>query len=97
MKKQFFLPLILFVAIIAYSSCKQSKKEQATDALASHIDSISFSMLMANGSGKIQFRPVNRAMVYGNLYRIQLIPRSVMFVSLRQHSKMLPKEATNKK
>ena len=39
MKKQFFLPLILILTIIVYSSCKQSKKEQPVDALASHIDS----------------------------------------------------------
>jgi putative endopeptidase len=36
MKKLFFLSLLAFIAI---SSCKQSKKEQNTDALASHIDS----------------------------------------------------------
>ena len=39
MKKQFPLPFILILAIIAFSSCKQTKKVQVTDALASHIDS----------------------------------------------------------
>ncbi|NVO09775.1 MAG: M13 family metallopeptidase [Bacteroidales bacterium] len=39
MKKLFFLSLLAFIAILVISSCKQSKKEQSTDALASHIDS----------------------------------------------------------
>ena len=39
MKKHFFLSLILITTIILFSSCKQSKKEQITDALVSHIDS----------------------------------------------------------
>jgi putative endopeptidase len=39
MKKQFILSLLLITTIIAISSCKQSKKEVVTDALASHIDS----------------------------------------------------------
>ena len=39
MKKQFFLLLIPFLAIIAFSSCNQTKKEQVPDALAAHIDS----------------------------------------------------------
>jgi len=39
MKKYLFFSLLLAVAIIATTSCKQSKKVQATDALVSHIDS----------------------------------------------------------
>jgi putative endopeptidase len=39
MKNQYYLPFILIVTIIAFSSCRQSKKEKKTDALVSHIDS----------------------------------------------------------
>ena len=39
MKKLLPLSLLLIIAIITISSCKQSKKAQETDALASHIDS----------------------------------------------------------
>ncbi len=40
MKKHLFLLLLILVlTAIAISSCKQSKKEQVTDALVSHIDS----------------------------------------------------------
>jgi putative endopeptidase len=39
MKKYLFLSLLISVIIIATSSCKKPKKEQVTDALASHIDS----------------------------------------------------------
>jgi putative endopeptidase len=39
MKNKYFLSFILIVTIIAFTSCGQSKKEQITDALVSHIDS----------------------------------------------------------
>ena len=39
MKNQYCLTFILIVIIIAFPSCRQSKKEQITDALVSHIDS----------------------------------------------------------
>ncbi len=39
MKKLFFIPQIIVIAVITVSSCNQSKKEPVTDALASHIDS----------------------------------------------------------
>jgi putative endopeptidase len=39
MKKHTFLSLIIISTILSISSCKQSKKEPVTDALASHIDS----------------------------------------------------------
>ena len=39
MKNKYFLSLILIVTIIAFTSCRQAKKEQITDALVSHIDS----------------------------------------------------------
>jgi len=39
MKKYLFLSLLISVIIIAISSCKQTKKEQVSDALVSHIDS----------------------------------------------------------
>ena len=39
MKKLISFSLLIIAMIIAFSSCKQSKKEQVTDALVSHIDS----------------------------------------------------------
>lgn len=39
MKNKYFLSFILIMTIIAFSSCRQAKKEQLTDALVSHIDS----------------------------------------------------------
>src|SRR5450631_30676 len=39
MKNQIFKQLLLIVLIILVSSCKQTKKEVVTDALALHIDS----------------------------------------------------------
>ena len=39
MKNKYFLSFILIVTIIAFTSCRQAKKEQITDALVSHIDS----------------------------------------------------------
>jgi putative endopeptidase len=39
MRKLFFLSLLSIVTIMAISSCNPSKKDQGTDALASHIDS----------------------------------------------------------
>jgi len=40
MNKHFLLSMLLMVTIIAFSACSQHKKEQTTDALLSHIDSI---------------------------------------------------------
>src|ERR1035437_3175909 len=39
MKNKYFLSFILIVIIIAFTSCRQEKKELITDALVSHIDS----------------------------------------------------------
>src|SRR5674476_538521 len=39
MKKQIFQQLLLIILVMILSSCKQSKKEIVTDALALHIDS----------------------------------------------------------
>ena len=39
MKNKYFLSFILIMTIIAFTSCRQAKKEQITDALVSHIDS----------------------------------------------------------
>ncbi|MGD0583252.1 MAG: M13 family metallopeptidase [Bacteroidales bacterium] len=39
MKKHFPVLLIIFITIVAISSCNRSKKEQVSDALVSHIDS----------------------------------------------------------
>ncbi|MGD0341862.1 MAG: M13 family metallopeptidase, partial [Bacteroidales bacterium] len=53
MKKYFFLSLLIAVTLTVISSCKQSKKEQVSDALVSHIDSTAKAgddfFLFANG------------------------------------------------
>jgi putative endopeptidase len=53
MKKQLFLSLTVAMMIIAFSSCKQIKKEHSADALLSHIDSTTKAgddfFLFANG------------------------------------------------
>ena len=72
MKKQFLLSTLLITAIIAISSCKQSKKEVVTDALLSHIDSTVKAgddfFLFANGKWFKQnpIRQANRVTVSGN-------------------------------
>src|SRR5664280_430278 len=39
MKNKYFLSFILIVTIIAFTYCRQAKKEQISDSLVSHIDS----------------------------------------------------------
>ena len=73
MIKPFFLSLVIMLAIIAISSCRQSKKDQAHDALVSHIDSTikpgDDFFLFANGKWFRQ-HPIHASEVYNGFNQL---------------------------